>query len=440
MTVLVGTVERLSFRNESTGYTVIRIRPEGSADTETAVGFMPDIHLGERLRLTGEWVNHAEYGRQFSVQAYEQMAPATLQGIEKYLGSGLIKGIGPMTAKRIVKAFGLDSLKIIEEEPERLLEVEGIGEKKAQVIVKAVAEQKAIQEVMVYLQGAGVTPGLAAKIYRYYGDQSLNVVRENPFRLADEVFGIGFKTADRLAQQLGMDPEAPERIRAGIRYFLDRESDEGHIYALRPDFCNKVAEELATTEDKVDGIIGILVESGEIVAEQGTDGERLYLSAYYNGEFGVAQRLVALLRNYRKLDLPREDLLSSVASATLAPEQKEAINAAFRYGVLVITGGPGTGKTTTVKGIIQAFHAMNCRVLLAAPTGRAAKRLAEATGEEAKTIHRLLEYGYSPEKGSGFSVMRTSPWWRTWSSSTRSPWWICCSFITCSKRCPLVPA
>lgn len=408
MTVVIGNVERFSYRNESNGYTVIRFQPEGARDLETAVGIMPDIHLGERLKMTGEWVTHAEYGQQFSVQAYEQLAPATLQGIEKYLGSGLIKGIGPMTAKNIVKAFGLDSLEVIQKEPSRLLEVEGIGSKKAEVIAKAVTDQQAIQEVMVYLQGAGVTPGLAAKIYRHYGDQALMVVRKNPFRLADEVFGIGFKTADRLAQQLGMDPEAPQRVRAGIRYFLGRESDEGHIYALRSDFCGKVAEELMAAEEKVGVAIDLLIQSGDLVAENGTDGERLYLSSFYNGEFGVAQRLVALLRNYIKLELP-ERVMNKVVGSTLAPEQKEAISAAFRHGVLVVTGGPGTGKTTTVKGIIQAFHQLNCSVLLAAPTGRAAKRLAEATGEEAKTIHRLLEYGYSPEKGSGFSRNEDQP-------------------------------
>lgn len=410
MTVLEGTVERLTFHNDETGYTVARFLPEGKKENITIVGIVPEIRLGERLKVTGDWTVHSEYGRQFTIADYQRLAPATLLGIEKYLGSGLIKGIGPATAKRIVSAFGLASLEIIQSKPERLLEVEGIGEKKAKSIVLAVAEHKAVQDVMVFLQGTGITPALAAKIYRQYGDAAIENVRSNPYRMADEIFGIGFKTADRLAQRLGIDASSPERLRSGIRYFLDREGEEGHIYGLRGEFTSKVGQELSVDVSAVNDVLQAMVEGGEIIAEMGNDGERIYLAPLYHSESGVSERMTALIRCARTLLLPEDpEVFVAVSGVALASEQKEAVHAAVHHGVLVLTGGPGTGKTTTVRGIIQVFHRLNQRVLLAAPTGRAAKRLGEATGEAAKTIHRLLEYGAGEGKGRGFGRNEDNP-------------------------------
>lgn len=409
MAELEGVIERLTFHNEANGYTVARFRQDGQREPITVVGILTEIHPGERLHISGDWTNHSDYGRQFAVSEFRRIAPATLHGIEKYLGSGLIKGIGPMTAKKIVTVFGMDSLEIIEKTPQRLMEVEGIGDKKAAVIVKAVLEQRAVQEVMVFLQGTGVTPALAAKIYKFYGERSVEIVRENPFRLADEVFGIGFKTADRLAQQLGIDPASPRRIEAGIRYFLSRESDEGHIYALEIEFIQKNAAELGVPPEDVQSGIARLIEAKELVREEGSDGRRIYTSIFFNSEFGVAERLVGLIRHARRLpDIP-EDMMERLLGTTLAPLQRKAVIDSGRHGVLIVTGGPGTGKTTTVKAILQVFRALGQRVSLAAPTGRAAKRLAEATGEEAKTIHRLLEFGQGEGKPNRFGRNEDQP-------------------------------
>jgi exodeoxyribonuclease V alpha subunit len=390
---LEGVIERITYRNEENGYTVARLRLDDAEEFVTGVGIMPDVYVGERLRLHGEWTQHADYGRQFTVDSFERLVPTTIHGIEKYLGSGLIKGIGPMAAKRIVKAFGLESLAIIEERPERLLEVEGIGEKKAASIAKAVKEQKAVQEVMVFLQGVGVTPSLAAKIYKSYGDRAVSIVREDPFRLADDVFGVGFKTADRLAQKIGIDPASPRRIEAGIHYFLGRESDEGHVYALADDFIKKTAEELGVVPEQIQAAVERLRISNELVIEDGRDGRRIYQASSYQNEFGIAERLVGLVRHARRLPEIPAEVMAQLIGQELAPEQRQAVYDSLQQGVLIVTGGPGTGKTTTVRAILQAFRRLGRRVLLAAPTGRAAKRLGEATGEEAKTIHRLLEFG-----------------------------------------------
>lgn len=409
MAVLEGVVERLTFHNEESGYTVARFTPDGQKDSVTIVGVIPEVHAGERLKISGDWTVHTEYGRQFTVNEHQRLAPATLLGIEKYLGSGLIKGIGPAMAKRIVTAFGLTSLEVIEKTPDRLLDVEGIGEKKAKSIVLAVAEHKAVQDVMVFLQGTGITPALAAKIYRQYGDSAIETVRANPYRMADEIFGIGFKTADRLAQQLGIDPASPERLRSGIRFFMGKENEEGHIYALRQFFLDKVAVELNVESSAVNEVLQTLIDVEEIQTEPGNDGERIYMAAIYRSEFGVAERLTMLIRCVEKLNLPNEADLFAVSGVALAPEQQEAVQSAIHHGVLVVTGGPGTGKTTTVKGIIQVFRRLNRSILLAAPTGRAAKRMGEATGETAKTIHRLLEYGAGEGKGKGFGRNEETP-------------------------------
>ncbi|NLM36807.1 MAG: ATP-dependent RecD-like DNA helicase [Firmicutes bacterium] len=396
MTVIEGLVERITFHNEQNGYTVARFKT--ATEQLTIVGVLPNISTGESLRLGGDWTVHPTYGRQFKVETFEVLPPVTVEGIERYLGSGLVKGIGPVTAKKIVATFGLETLKVIDETPERLKEVEGIGPQKAEKIRAALAEQKAIQRMMVFLRGVGITPVLATKIYRRYGEQAAAVIRANPYRLADELFGVGFKTADHIAGLLGRkDPVALERVRAGVLYFLRKETEEGHVYVLYTDFVAAVGKELEAPEEVVQRAINDLVEEKEVFVED----NRLYLASFYWCERKTAEKLLLLVKEQpaaRPLLFPAEEL------GTLTFEQRLAVEKALQEGVSIITGGPGTGKTTTIRSLIRLCQLRGEKALLAAPTGRAAKRLKEATGEEAKTIHRLLEFGYTP--GSGLSYGR----------------------------------
>ncbi|HEY8392436.1 MAG TPA: ATP-dependent RecD-like DNA helicase [Capillibacterium sp.] len=396
MTDLEGIIERITFHNEENGYTVARFQTAG--ENLTVVGFLPNVRSGENLRLFGDWVMHPTYGRQFKVEAFEVLPPVTRQGIERYLGSGLIKGIGPATAKKIVQAFGLETLKIIDETPERLMEVEGIGRQKVEKITKALEEQRQIRRMMVFLRGVGITPALATKIYRQYGEQAAAIIKENPYRLADELFGVGFKTADRIAVLLGRkDPAALERVRAGILYYLRKKTEEGHVYVPKDEFVAEVSKELAAPPGVVDQALDGLIREKELYLEEG----RLYLAFFYWCERRVAAKLRLLLK---KPLVERPLLFTDEELKTLTFEQRLAVEKAFQVGVLVITGGPGTGKTTTIRSLIRLCRLRGEKALLAAPTGRAAKRLKEATGEEAKTIHRLLEFGYTP--GSGLNYGR----------------------------------
>ncbi|NLC53149.1 MAG: ATP-dependent RecD-like DNA helicase [Firmicutes bacterium] len=394
MAELEGIVERITFHNEENGYTVARFKT--ATEQLTVVGVLPNISAGESLRLDGEWTEHPTYGRQFKLETFEVLPPVTVEGITRYLGSGLIKGIGPVTAKKIVAAFGLETLKVIAETPERLQEVEGIGPQKATKIRTALEEQKQIQRMMVFLRGVGITPALATKIYRHYGEQAATVIRENPYRLADELFGVGFKTADHIAGLLGQkDPAALERVRAGVLYFLRKENEEGHVYVPLAAFVVSVSKELTAPEAVVQRAIADLEEEKAVVVE----AERLYLAPFYWFERKVAEKLLMLLQMRpadRPLLFPAEEL------ETLTFEQRLAVEKALQEGVLMITGGPGTGKTTTIRSLIRLCQLRREKVLLAAPTGRAAKRLKEATGEEAKTIHRLLEFGYTPGRGLSY--------------------------------------
>lgn len=396
MTELEGVIDRITFQNEENGYTVARLQTDG--ETLTVVGFLPNISSGENLRLTGDWIIHPTYGRQFKVEAFEVLPPVTRQGIERYLGSGLIKGIGPVTAKKLVQAFGLETLKIIDETPERLMEIEGIGPQKAEKIVKALEEQRQIRRMMVFLRGVGITPALATKIYRHYGEQAAAIIKENPYRLADELFGVGFKTADRIAALLGRkDPAALERVRAGILYYLGKKTEEGHVYVPKEGFAAEVGKELAAPAAVVEQAINGLVQEKELYLEEG----RLYLAVFYWCERRVAEKLRFLLQ---EKPVERPLLFTDEELKNLTFEQRLAVEKAFQAGVLLITGGPGTGKTTTIRSLIRLCRLRGEKAMLAAPTGRAAKRLKEATGEEAKTIHRLLEFGYTP--GSGLSYGR----------------------------------
>ena len=423
---LHGTVERITYYNEETGYSVIRLNVEGRPDLVTVVGNLPEINPGESLRLEGIWTAHPQYGRQFKAQACKQILPATIEGIKRYLGSGLVKGVGPVTAARIVQRFGTDTLRVLDEEPRRLREALGVGPKRAAAVAKAWEEQKHIRQVMLFLQSHGVTTGLAVKIYKTYGDDALQVVQEDPYRLARDIWGVGFKTADKIARDLGLPPDAPSRIQAGVAHALSQLADEGHVYApeetlvaeatrlldVPPDLANAAIEDLDADEVvrretlvyppplPSPPLVGGK-EGGHAVREE----RAVYLAPFYYSEIGVTRRLRALVESpttrllpFRSIDW--EALLAQVARGSaieLSPEQREAVRAALTHKVTVLTGGPGTGKTISVRTVIGALEALRCRYALCAPTGRAAKRLSEATERPAKTVHRLLEY--SPQEG-----------------------------------------
>jgi exodeoxyribonuclease V alpha subunit len=423
---LRGTVERVTYYNEESGYSVVRLDVPGQRDLVTIVGNLPEVQPGESLRLEGVWTTHQQYGRQFKIEHCEQVLPATVEGIKKYLGSGLVKGVGPVTAARIVQRFGADTLHVLDEEPRRLREALGVGRKRAAAIAKAWEEQKHIREVMVFLSGHGVTTGLAVKIYKTYGDDALTVVQEDPYRLARDIWGVGFKTADKIARDLGLPPDSPSRVQAGVAYALSQQADEGHVYAPEPDLTKEAAELLEVPAELVADAIEAL-DAGEIVRREtlvyppplyppretgGTKGgvsvreeQAVYLTPFYYGEVGVTNRLRALVESpttrllpFRNVDW--ENLLRQVtrdSEIELSPQQHEAVQAALTHKVTVLTGGPGTGKTVSVRTLIGALEALGCRYALCAPTGRAAKRLSEATDRPAKTVHRMLEY--SPMDG-----------------------------------------
>lgn len=426
---LEGSVERITYVNEETGYSVIRLAVQGRQELVTAVGNLASVNVGESLRLTGFWITHTQYGRQFKVLDYETLLPATVEGIRRYLGSGLIKGVGPVTAQRIVDYFGLETLEVIEQQPERLLEVPGVGPKRMSMIARAWEEQRQIKEVMLFLQSHEVSATLAVKIYKTYGDEALTIVRENPYRLARDIYGIGFLTADRIARKLGMAPDAPQRVQAGISYVLSQLADEGHVYVPQGELIAKSAEILDVPAEMVAEGIEALVAQGEIhreeiayplledlASERAVQEEQaVYLPPFYYSEIGVANQL------RRMLDTPRsslaefraadwDQLLGQIAAESairLNRDQQEAVRAALTHKVTVLTGGPGTGKTTTVQAIIRLLEGYGHSYALAAPTGRAAKRLSEATGRSAKTIHRLLEF--SPAAGYTFQRNEDRP-------------------------------
>lgn len=407
---LQGTLERITYVNEENHYVVARLQVSGRRDLATIVGNLPTVTPGETLKLTGEWIQHNRYGEQFKVEAFETISPATLTGIEKYLGSGLIKGIGPIFAKRLVEVFGIDTLRIIEEEPSRLLTVDGIGEVRLHRIRTAWEEQKEIREVMVFLQGHGVSSAYAAKIFKAYGKSSIAVVQENPYRLAKDIYGIGFKTADRIAQAIGIEPHSPLRVEAGVIHVLNELAGEGHVYYPLDGLTKASAGILEVDEELVTQAVERLRHEERVVClpvrrtqtdEPETQGVAAYLASLYAAEEGVARRLQALAEGGElpaDIDIDRAILWAEQANRLhLAEQQKEAIRAALIRKLLVITGGPGTGKTTILRCILQILEKKHRRMLLCSPTGRAAKRMSEATGREAKTIHRLLEF--SPKDG-----------------------------------------
>ena len=408
---LVATIERFTFRNPDTGWAVIRMLEDSSGRPFTAVGPMAELIEGQVLRISGRESEHPRFGRQINVESFEAIAPSTADGIEAYLASGLVKGIGPVIAKKIVAAFGPDTLHVIEHEPERLRQVPHLGKKRCEELALAVAAQKELQNVLVFLRAHGLGAALAARIVRHYGVTASALVQANPYRMADEVIGVGFKIADRLAGQLGIAPQAPERLDAALEYTLLQASKEGHCYLPEDDLVRRTAELLSIAEEPLRARVSELDKAGR-VARQLPPGPALlhddpqpvvYPLALACAEDGFARGMDRLLQNPgRPLPVRANAAIEwyqRTAGVELPAGQQEALRRAMAEPVTVITGGPGVGKTTIVRALVQIFAQKQLRLLLAAPTGRAAKRLEESSGHAATTVHRLLEFAPG---GAGF--------------------------------------
>lgn len=383
-------VEHITYQNPENGYSVMRVQVKGYREAVTIVGSLMDVPVGSVLLCEGNWKMDKRYGGQFVVETWEEVMPATLYGIEKYLGSGLVKGIGPKYAQLIVHQFGLDTIDVIETDIERLYEVSGIGKKRVEKIRESWERQKEIKNVMLFLQGYGVSTAFAAKIFRTYGKESIEKVKDNPYRLADDIWGIGFKTADTIAGKMGYEKNDFRRCRSGIVYTLNQLSNEGHVYAEEEQLVKTACRLLEAEEEPVRCALSDMIEQKEVILED----DSIYLPPFYYAECGTANRLLDLLdAKGTSLLTGSFDFAKSDNGGIVYDEiQQAAIRQALTSKVMVLTGGPGTGKTTTTQGIISALRSAGLRILLAAPTGRAAKRMSEATGMEAKTIHRLLEY------------------------------------------------
>ena len=389
-------IERITFQNPENGYSVMKVKVKGYNDLVTLVGNLLEVPVGSVLLCEGDWKVDKRFGSQFVCQSWEEVMPATAYGIEKYLGSGLVKGIGPKFAQLIVRQFGLDTIEVIETDIQRLYEVPGIGKKRVEKIRESWEKQKDIKNVMLFLQGYGVSTAYAAKIYRQYGKDSIDKVKENPYRLADDIWGIGFKTADGIANKMGYEKNDIRRCQSGIIYTLNQLANEGHVFAEEEQLVKAALDLLEAEEEPSRAALTNMIQTEEVKMEE----EAIYLPPFYFAEVGTANRLLALVEGQEKeLFIRPMDLqaLSKETGVEYDEVQLQAIEEAVRSKVMVLTGGPGTGKTTTTQGIIAALKHMGMRILLAAPTGRAAKRMSEATGMEAKTIHRLLEF--NPKDG-----------------------------------------
>ncbi|MFD9336718.1 ATP-dependent RecD-like DNA helicase [Streptomyces sp. NPDC060028] len=406
--VVEGVLERITYANEESGYTVARVDTgRGSGDLLTVVGSLLGAQPGESLRMEGRWGSHPQYGKQFTVENYRTVLPATIQGIRRYLGSGLIKGIGPKIADRIVEHFGTGTLDVIEGEPKRLIEVPGLGPKRTKLIGAAWEEQKAIKEVMVFLQGVGVSTSIAVRIYKKYADASISVVKNQPYRLAADVWGIGFLTADRIAQAVGIPHDSPERVKAGLQYALSQSTDQGHCFLPEERLIADGVKLLQVdTGLVIDCLAELAADPEGVVRESVPDPQggpdpltAVYLVPFHRAELSLVGQVRRLLQaeedrmpGFREVDWDKAlGWLAGRTGAELAPEQRDAVKLALTRRVAVLTGGPGCGKSFTVRSIVELARAKKAKVVLAAPTGRAAKRLSELTGAEASTVHRLLE-------------------------------------------------
>lgn len=405
--MLSGQIERVTFVNEENGYTVAKMRLRGQKDLVTVVGNLPGTYAGEVLELYGEWTDHPKFGKQFKIHKFKSVMPATAVGIERYLGSGLIKGIGPVMAKRLVKQFSETTLDIIDTEPKRLYEVDGIGEKRAQMIQDAWEAQKEIRDVMVFLQGHGVSTAYATKIYKQYGRECIKVLRENPYRLATDIFGIGFVTADKIAGNLGIARDSELRAEAGILHVLYQLADEGHVYFPYESLIEACKKVLDVELDIIVKGVARLFEERRIIMEDLNefDGDfqanykAVYLTGYHVAEQGIAQKLKAVLKSPSTLRGINADKAlewgQNRLDIELTEKQCAGVKTAIQKKVMVLTGGPGTGKTTIIRAILEIYRRLTRKILMGAPTGRAAKRMSEATGWDAKTLHRLLEWDFN---------------------------------------------
>lgn len=397
---LCGTIERITFFNEETSYCVARARCEGERELVTIVGTFAAINVGEFVEMTGEWQSHREYGKQFKVAEYTVKLPNTVTGIKKYLGSGLIRGIGPKMAERITNHFKAATIEVIEKTPRALLEIDGIGEWRLEQISESWKTQGAIRSIMIFLQKYNISTSIATKIYKRYGDSSIEALTENPYRLADDIYGIGFKSADRIALSMNVPEDSEVRTRACISYCLGQQVGEGHVFTTKTRLFEELKQFIDIAPDRFGPVVEKMAADGDIVVE---NGEQVYLQALHISESRAAKNIARIFNTpFKKIICEVDSVIAKIESTSkikYSPLQLEAINTALSSKIMVLTGGPGTGKTTTIRGIIRAFKMIGLRVLQCAPTGRAAKKMEESTGEPARTIHRLLEF--SPA-GRGF--------------------------------------
>lgn len=411
MECLNGIVESIVFKSDDTGYVVSKVRID--KDCINAVGIVPFLKEGQHVKLKGQWVLHKQFGRQFNIDEYEEVLPDSIDGIKKYLSTGIIHGIGPITAKKIVDRFKEDTLDILENHIERLQEIEGIGEKKFRIIYESYIEQKDLKDIIIYFQGHGMTTNQCIKIYKKFGVDAKAIVSENPYILCDEISGIGFITADRIAKSLGIESISPFRIQSGIRYILNQFSASGNTYMPKNNLIDEVSKILGVPGQMVEENLYNLALETKIKIEKINDIEAVFSLPYYYCELGVTNKIITLsIENFRTINTDVEfeiETFERKNKIKFANSQREAIVGAFENGIEIITGGPGTGKTTIIKSIIEIYENNGMKVLLGAPTGRAAKRMTESTGREAKTIHRLLEMGVSEDENSYYGKGESEP-------------------------------
>ena len=400
MESIIGFVEKIVFKSDDTGYVVAKVHHNGSAIT--AVGNIPLIKENQNVKLIGEWIVHKQFGKQFKIVEFEEVLPTSKDAIEKYLASGIIYGIGPVTAKKIVSYFGEETLDILENNIERLKEVEGIGEKKYQIILESYIEQRELKDIIIFFQSHGISNNQCIKIYKKFGAGSKEIVKNNPYILCKEISGIGFKTADKIAMSLGIEKDSEFRVKSGIEYVINNFCASGNTYMPKEKLIKDTAETLVISREIVEENIYNSVLEKNIIIEKIDDEEADFTLPYYYCELGITKKMIELgIENFQTINTDVEheiNLFENKSNIKLAPSQKEAIINAFTEGIEIITGGPGTGKTTIIKAILEIYEKCGMKVLLGAPTGRAAKRMTESTGREAKTIHRLLEMGVSGDE------------------------------------------
>ena len=406
-----GIVESIVFKSDDTGYVVTKIRIE--KEIISAVGVVPFIKEGQHVKLKGQWVVHKQFGRQFNIEEYEEILPNSTKGIERYLSTGIIRGIGPITAKRLVEKFKEKTLEVLDTDIDKIKLVEGIGEKKFEIIKESYLEQRDLKDIVMFFQGHGMSTNQCIKIHKKFGADAKEIILENPYILSDEISGIGFITADRIAKSIGIEPNSPFRIQSGIRYILNQFSASGNTFMPKDELIRESSKILGATSEMVEESLYNLSLDSKVKVEKIEGIDSVFALPYYYCELGVTNRIITLsMENFRSINSDIEfeiGVFEKKYSIKFAPSQREAIVGAFDNGIEIITGGPGTGKTTIIKAIIEIYENNNMKVVLGAPTGRAAKRMSESTGREAKTIHRLLEMGVSDEGKSYYKLGESEP-------------------------------